>query len=328
MKICLVGPGILSIPPPGWGAVEILIWDYYNEIKTGNNVTIINKKRNSANQSDINSSYCQELIAEINNGNYDLVHIHYDVLFHISQYLTCKHIAITSHYPYIDNKMKIRADKFTPIFNFMINNTKYLNFMLAQKDVDYLIANGANPNQIIKMENGINTNLFRFETNPTKKNKTIYLGKIDDRKNQHLYQNINCIDFVGPCACSKFDKNAANYLGSWTRNEVFNNLTEYANLVLLSSGEADPVVVKEAMVCGLGVVLNYSSSKNLQNLDFITIIPEQKLTDMNFVESQIELNRAISLNKREEIKKYAIEKYSMKTSCEQYLNHVQSFFKL
>ena len=28
MKICIVGPGIMPIPPTGWGAVEILIWDY------------------------------------------------------------------------------------------------------------------------------------------------------------------------------------------------------------------------------------------------------------------------------------------------------------
>ena len=27
MKIAIVGPGIMPIPPTGWGAVEILIWD-------------------------------------------------------------------------------------------------------------------------------------------------------------------------------------------------------------------------------------------------------------------------------------------------------------
>ena len=48
MKICLIGPGIMPIPPPGWGAVEILIWDYYCELKKqGVNVAIINKKRNN-----------------------------------------------------------------------------------------------------------------------------------------------------------------------------------------------------------------------------------------------------------------------------------------
>ena len=33
MKIALVGPGIMQIPPDGWGAVEMLIWDYYQVIK-------------------------------------------------------------------------------------------------------------------------------------------------------------------------------------------------------------------------------------------------------------------------------------------------------
>ena len=27
MKITLIGPGIMPIPPTGWGACEILIWD-------------------------------------------------------------------------------------------------------------------------------------------------------------------------------------------------------------------------------------------------------------------------------------------------------------
>ena len=31
LKISIIGPGIISIPPPGWGAVESLVWDYYIE---------------------------------------------------------------------------------------------------------------------------------------------------------------------------------------------------------------------------------------------------------------------------------------------------------
>ena len=32
MKIALVGPRIMEIPPKGWGAVESLIWDYATEL--------------------------------------------------------------------------------------------------------------------------------------------------------------------------------------------------------------------------------------------------------------------------------------------------------
>jgi hypothetical protein len=43
MKIAIIGPGIISIPPKGWGAVESLIWDYYIELKNkGHEVKIIN----------------------------------------------------------------------------------------------------------------------------------------------------------------------------------------------------------------------------------------------------------------------------------------------
>lgn len=319
MKICLVGPGIMNIPPPNWGAVEILIWDYYNElVKQNHQVIIINKIRNNQNeQENINSKYCIELVNEINSGNYDFVHIHYDILFHISSKLKCEKIGLTSHYPYIDNEHKMKSDGFIRIFNFMVSNNKYKNYVLANKDIDFLIKKGSNPLYIHKLENGINSKLFNFVTEP-KNNRTIYLGKIDNRKSQYKYQSIKEIDFVGPISCNKFNKKK-NYLGIWSREEVQKNLTNYSNLMLLSNGEADPLVVKEAFVVGLGVVLNETSSKNLENMDFITIIPDSKLDDIEYIKNQIEYNRNICLSKREEIRKYGIEKYDIGIICEKYI---------
>ena len=43
MKIILIGPGLSPIPPTGWGAVESLIWDYYENLKkAGVDAHIIN----------------------------------------------------------------------------------------------------------------------------------------------------------------------------------------------------------------------------------------------------------------------------------------------
>ena len=43
MKIALVGPGIMPIPPDGWGAVESLIWDYALELdELGHEGSIVN----------------------------------------------------------------------------------------------------------------------------------------------------------------------------------------------------------------------------------------------------------------------------------------------
>ena len=43
MKIAIIGPGIMPIPPTGWGAVEILIWDEKLALeKFGHEVLIVN----------------------------------------------------------------------------------------------------------------------------------------------------------------------------------------------------------------------------------------------------------------------------------------------
>ena len=43
MKVSIVGPGIMPIPPTGWGAVEILIWDQKLALeKLGHEVQIVN----------------------------------------------------------------------------------------------------------------------------------------------------------------------------------------------------------------------------------------------------------------------------------------------
>ena len=47
MNIALVGPGIIEIPPKGWGAVESLIWDYATELdELGHDGVIIDKSFN------------------------------------------------------------------------------------------------------------------------------------------------------------------------------------------------------------------------------------------------------------------------------------------
>ena len=43
MKVAIVGPGIMPIPPTGWGAVEILIWDQKLALeKLGHEVLVVN----------------------------------------------------------------------------------------------------------------------------------------------------------------------------------------------------------------------------------------------------------------------------------------------
>ena len=135
--------------------------------------------------------------------------------------------------------------------------------------------------------------------------RSIYLAKIDYRKRQHMFQGIDSLWFAGNLADNRFNPQK-NYLGEWSKEVLFKNLTDYGNLVLLSDGEAHPLVCMEALAAGLGVVVTEWGKANLDvDKEFITIIPEKKISDLEFIEDAIIKNREYSVAHREEIIKYA-----------------------
>lgn len=317
-KIALIGPGIMSIPPKGWGAVEILIWDYYQSLtKLGWKVDIIN----TAND--------EEIINKINSANYFFVHLHYDKFYYILDYLNVDNIAFTSHYPYINNKEYHIKDGYDDIFNFMITQNEYMNFVLAEKDKEFLINHGANINKIKLMKNGASTENFYFAPECEYKNKTICLGKIIPRKRQSYLQKINAlyntnIDFVGNNKDNNFNMNKSDYCGEWDKNKLYRDLTKYGNMVLLSVGEADPLVIKEALICGLGVVVSESSSSHLDtSKEFIDIIPESKILDSEYIHNVIIRNREYSVNNRQEIYDYGYENFSYDNTIKNYSSYIE-----
>jgi glycosyltransferase involved in cell wall biosynthesis len=312
-KIALIGPGILPSPPTSWGAVEILIWDYYNELKKqGYDVTIINTK-------DL-----YEIINQVNTGEYDFVHIHYDPFYKILPFLKCRCIALTSHYPYIDKLEHHILDGYDNFFLYMVGQQRYYSFILADKDMATFIEYDANPQLLKKIKNGINSSLFQFiETDYN--NRTVYLGKITARKNQYIFQNMENLDFIGNCDDGQFDTNRENYLGEWTREQIYNELTKYSNLLLLSKGEADPLVVKEALIAGLGVVINKSSAENLDvSKEFITLIDDDKIYDLVYVSNKIEENKEIANKMRKEIREYGISMFDISIEVAKYVETIKS----
>ena len=62
----------------------------------------------------------------------------------------------------------------------------------------------------------------------------------------------------------------------------------------------------EALAAGLGVVVCEWGKANLDlDREFITVIPENKINDLEFVEDAIIKNREYSINNRDEIIEYA-----------------------
>ena len=291
MKISIIGPGLMSIPPKGWGAVETLIWDMRNAlIALGHEVDIINLRDPI------------EIIKKVNSFRPDFVHIHYDDWVGLYDYIQYP-CACTSHFGYLE-----REEMFGGYVNIANAFAKIQPriFCLSEgiKKVYNVLMNIPKEKLFIS-PNGVNTTAFRSTDAPHNGDRSIYLAKIDYRKRQHLFQSIDSLYYAGNIADERFDKEK-NYLGEWSKEFLYNNLTEYGNLVLLSDGEAHPLVCMEAFAAGLGVVVTEWGKANLDvDKEFITVIPEKHIGDLQFLEYEIVKNRVYSVQHREEILEYA-----------------------
>jgi glycosyltransferase involved in cell wall biosynthesis len=325
MKIVLIAPGYKPLPPQGWGAVESIVWDYYQ---------ILSRKfLESGGKGDqvliVNHSNPADIIRESNaHTDADVVHIMYDDYIVVAPYLKCPLILYTTHYAYITHPQfeTQYSHYFQNFFMKAVENADKIQILaisepIRQKYIQY----GFPEDRVRVLSNGAREDCFRYEPiAPSKPEKSIYLAKIEERKAQHYYQTIPSIDFVGNYASSPFNTSSPQYLGEWNKPQLYERLTDYANLVLLSSGEADPLVVKEALVAGLGLVLSPCCTANLDlTKHFITVVPWEKIRDTEYVEKVIEENRKTSLTMRADIRAYALQRFSWDGVVDCYLGFIR-----
>ena len=307
MKIVLIGPGIMPIPPTGWGAVEILVWDTKIALeKLGHEVLIINTKNG------------REIIDQINNFRPDFVHVHYDEFVPIVPFIQYPN-AITSHYGYLE-RPKMFGGYANVANEFM--RVKPNVFCLSE-GIEKVYNIMFNISNTFVTPNGVNLNEFNYVSDPDYPDRSIYLAKIDYRKRQHLFQSIDSLWYAGNIADDRFNTKK-NYLGEWSKDRLYNELTDYGNLVLLSDGEAHPLVCMEALASGLGVVVCEWGKANLDTTkEFITVIPEDRVEDISYVEEQIIKNREYSVAHRDEIREYGEQFDWVKVIEKHYLPNVE-----
>ena len=292
MRIAIVGPGIMPIPPTGWGAVEILIWDSKVALeKLGHVVKIINTQSPT------------EIIKRINEIRPDFVHIQYDDFIELYPYVQYP-CAITSHFGYLEQPKKwdYYGDRIAKPFGKIKPNVFCLSSGIKDTYMEQL---DIPEERLFVTPNGVDFDKFEFSEQPVYPDRSVYLAKIDYRKRQHMFQSINSLYYAGNNADPRFDT-GKNYLGEWSKEDLYKNLTEYGNLVLLSDGEAHPLVCLEAFAAGLGVVVSEWAAANLDiDLPFIDVISEDKISDIEYVEDTIRLNREFSIHNRGSILEYA-----------------------
>lgn len=139
---------------------------------------------------------------------------------------------------------------------------------LGGKLTDILYQNGAKPNSVIEVPNGIDSSWVVDEierNNATSKMKFIFIGRYERRKGIQEFQEviletIDSLDyevlFIGPIPVDKqITHPNVSYLGSVKDTELIKSHLLAADvLVCPSYSEGMPTVILEAMACGCAII--------------------------------------------------------------------------
>jgi len=307
MRIAFVSTGQLPIPAPGYGGIELVL-HYYRQIleRLGHEVRIVNVMGGASIARRL------RIVREVNSFRPDLAHIHASKYFNLSRWLRCRGIFLTDHAP------EVSLATYPHHRRALRKNTRII--CLSENIRRHYLAAGAPPGCAHVIPNGLMTERFRFAEAPRHREHSLCLAVINRRKRQHLLCGIPGLYFAGPV--EEEIALGENYLGEWSREQVENDLTDYANLVLLSESEvAAALVCLEAMASGLGLVISQTNAANLDtSLPFIDVIAEDKITDREHVAAVIAKNRATALGMRRQIRGYAKKNFDVAQIVEkQYL---------
>ena len=332
MKIIICGTG-QAIPPMGYGAAEEIIWQHIQGIpKLGHEVKLVNTN----NWFDINwlvNQAAQEM------GGCDFVAFHLDTMWPFARALSASFpVGMTSHFPDILLPEKYNQFGYQKVVDYFVDNSHdNFNFCLSEKHRQFFADHGAKKDKLFLLKNGASEDI-KFTDSPTMADKSICLGKICARKRQEhlalLLKSKGCgqdVDYCGPIAIEDHNVNLQNlgnnYIGEWTRAQIENNLTNYGNSISLSVSESTTnLVVRESLVAGLGVCITETNADQLVDIDkhpFITVIPDDKLNDAEYVNNAIQANREISLKMRPEIRQYGLDNFGWDNCVRDYLKEIE-----
>jgi len=325
LKIALLGHGTNDIPPKGWGAVESLIWTYYQGLTAlGHYVSIVNTMNNDV------------IIGYLNTHPWDIIHIHDDSLINLVPELDHKGlIVLTSHYPAIHDR-SVWNDRITgynfetmviqPLLHY--SRLKYSNQIvvgaLCQKDRDAFVAMGIPENQIFMMVNGASAKEIECDDRATN-GLTICLAQISERKRQKALFGIPSVVFYGPSPNPVTDPAYKGEMSGPIRNKT---LTEYENMVLLSTAEASPLAIKEGLMAGLGLVLSEAVASEIPLKPWITVIPEHEIWNKTYVQEAILKNRAMTKGMKQEIRKDAMSQWDWPVLIQKYVANLQQLLSV
>ncbi len=313
MKIALIAGGLDDIPSKKFGAIEMILWNYKRDLEAlGHEVVIFNTQN------------LQEVADAVNSGVFDFVELNYsEYVGFFLHHLTVPFCTVC-HSGYITNKKQWSIGYYSVFYDTMLCP----GIIALSPDIAKLYRDNGYQGFLHVVRNGIDTEHFiqREKGN----GRAICLGRIEQRKRQswlaRLAANSVDLDFVGPMRDTTFAATGrCRYEGFWMKTEVYENLSQYSCLVLLSDGEAAPLVVPEALAAGLSVVVSRSAAANLDgSLPFVSIVPDE-CDDAELIARTINEQIANNDRYRPEIVQYAKTYFDSKAVTADFVQVVEAF---
>jgi glycosyltransferase involved in cell wall biosynthesis len=306
-RVLLIAPGEMKMPAQGWGAVELLVWNQAAFFQSqGCEVAILN----SWSFRDWLTAILWQPTVIVN---------HYDVFafrsYMISR-LTHRPLVSISHYADLDKQS--RWDLFFEQYFHWFKKSEKI--VALSPGIATFLRRSVNVDKVRVIPNGVPVKNFKGGESSS---RLLYLGKVEPRKRQIETQLLGLdyqIDFVGQIVDERFhslDIGAKrNFVGPWTRSEVFNNMHKYAAICLFSVTEGDALVLYEAQAAGLGVFVT-DGALGSQSLDlpWVVRVEFEKTSIDEAIRDNLDLIRA----SRPQIRAHALEHFDERVCFEKWL---------
>lgn len=299
-KLLIVAPGNMPIPTVGWGAVETVIaesLDTYSN--SGFDVWVINSKS-------------RKLWREAKKMDFPIVLSHSDIDNHkIRSCFPKAKIVGVSHYG-----LGAYPEIWDKGFRKILKGMESCDFVVCLSDeIAVTFSKFISREKILVSPNG--SDFQSSCDNPRQYKRLICLGKVERRKKQfELWQSLRFSDleitFAGPIVDERVlyllaeQPSLSNtFIGPISRQELKSELGRYSALILISSGEADALVLYEAQLAGLPVLVSKNSLGSQDSAkDWIKVISDHPTAEeIQFALSQVTSNASI-------ISEFALQNYN------------------
>jgi glycosyltransferase involved in cell wall biosynthesis len=251
----IIGPGMMPVPPVGWGAVETIIDEMSTQLATSRPTMVLNSF-------SLLSWFGAFRI------RHEVIHVHSDkALVRASRWRFLNNrstpIVVWHHFPYLAQP-EFWHPGFQSRWTRMKRHLRSSDVFIALSPSIADVVGPQLPATILTLPNASS---FSPRIDLTPSRDLLVLGKVTPRKQQFELSGLvlwgTDITFVGPINDQRVIESVATepraarskaFVGEWSRADLAEKMSSFKVLLLPSKAEADALVLYEAQLAGLSII--------------------------------------------------------------------------